>query len=82
MVSRNPPLHVYLDGPLTTKPLGDKLGHGSHQFYIMSEMVTAVSPSGTVGLRHSVPAERETFQMHLVEQNTQGIQADFGHSKK
>lgn len=75
------PLHVYLDGPLTTKPLGQVRSMESPILYNVWNG-DSVSPSGTVGLRHSVPAERETFQMHLVEQNTQGIQADFGHSKK
>lgn len=75
------PLHVYLDGPLTTKPLGQVSTMESPILYNVWNG-DSVSPSGTVGLRHSVPADRETFQMHLVEQNTQGIQADFVHSTK
>lgn len=64
-------LHMYLDGPEITKPLGQVSSMDSPILYVLWNGVS-VRPSGTVGLRHSTPAGRATFQMWLVMQTTVG----------
>lgn len=57
------PLHVYLDGPATAKPLGQVSSMESPILYNLwnGEMVRT---SCTTGLRHCVPAGIEIFQIY------------------
>lgn len=66
------PLHVYLDGPATTEPLGQVSSMDSPILYNLLYGLN-VRSSGTTGLRHSVPAGRAILQMCFVEQNTQQV---------
>lgn len=62
------PVHVKLDGPATTKPLGQVSSMESPILYSLCSGVM-VRTSCTIGLRQSVPAGKGTFQMCLTRQN-------------
>lgn len=63
------PVHVYLDGPATTKPLGHVSSTDSPISYDILNG-ESVRTSCTTGLRHCVPVGRQMCHVYLVEQNT------------